>query len=231
MSTTSSKRERQKARRAERLAEEQAEERRAGMRNRLVTVIGAVVALAVVVGVGILLVQGSDASLGVPAATADDGSVLPDIPQAGADPAIGTEAPVVVGYEPDGTALAIGGEGAPQAVVFMAHWCPHCQEELPLIGDWVADGQLADGVQLVAVSTLHDPARPNWPPDEWLASEDFPGEVLVDSDGAAAEAWGLSGTPMWVFTDADGTVVARYSGQIDAERFAEATALAAGPAA
>ena len=120
MSTTSSKRERQKARRAERLAEEQAEERRAGMRNRLVTVIGAVVALAVVVGVGILLVQGSDASLGVPAATADDDVVLPDIPQAGADPAIGTEAPVVVGYEPDGTALAIGGEGAPQAVVFMA---------------------------------------------------------------------------------------------------------------
>ena len=230
MSTTSSKRERQKARRAERLAEEQAAERRAGMRSRLVTIIGAVVALAVVVGVGVLLVQGSDSSLGVDAATAE-GAALPTIPQTGEDPAVGSQAPVVQGQDPDGAAVSIGGEGQAQAVSFVAHWCPHCQEEVPLISDWVADGQLADGVQLVAVSTLHDPARPNWPPDEWLASEGFPGEVLVDSDGAAAEAWGLSGTPMWVFTDAEGTVVARYSGQIDAERFAEATALAAGPAA
>ena len=77
------------------------------------------------------------------------------------------------------------------------------------------------------MSTRHDPARPNWPPDEWLEREAFPGAVLVDGDDAVAEAWGLGGTPMWVFTDADGTVVARYSGQIDAETFAAATAAAA----
>ena len=52
----------------------------------------------------------------------------------------------------------------------------------------------------------------------------------VKQISTAAEAWGLSGTPMWVFTDADGAVVARSSGQIDADRFAEASALAAGPA-
>lgn len=229
MSTTSSKRERQKARRADRLAEARAAEKRAGVRSRMVTAIGAVVALAVVVGVGFLLVQGSDASLGVDAAIAE-GTALPTVPQAGEDTAIGITAPVVEGQDPDGGAVTIGGEGTAQAVVFVAHWCPHCQEEMPLIADWVADGQLADGVELVAVSTLHDPARPNWPPDEWLEAEAFPGEVLVDGDGTAAEAWGLSGTPMWVFTDADGTVVARSSGQIDADRFAEASALAAGPA-
>lgn len=61
---------------------------------------------------------------------------------------------------------------------------------------------LADGVELVGVSTFHDPSRPNWPPDEWLQAEAFPGDVLVDHDGTAAQAYGLQGTPMWVFVDA-----------------------------
>lgn len=227
MSSTTNKRERQKARRAERLAEEAAKQQRSNMQRQMLRIIGGIVALVVVGGFGFLLVQGSDVSLGVPAATVVEGTALPTI-AGDLDTAIGATAPIVEGANPDGDVVTIGGEGTPQAITFVAHWCPHCQNEIPSVADWVADGNLADGVELVAVSTLQDPARPNWPPDEWLIGADFPGEIIIDSDDTAAEAYGLTGTPMWVFVDADGTVVQRLSGEISAEQLAAGSALAAG---
>lgn len=230
MSTDSptTKRERQKARRAARLEEEAKQAQRSNYQRMLFTGIAVVAGIALVVGIGYLLVQGSDATLGVETATVVEGTPLAPPPAGGVDPAIGAQAPVVEGSTPDGDSITLGGEGQAQAVVFMAHWCPHCQAEAPLIADWVDEGLLPDDVQLVAVSTRHDPARPNWPPDEWLEGEDFPGPILIDGDDTVAEAWGLSGTPMWTFTDDTGAVVQRYSGQIDAERFEQGAALAAG---
>lgn len=124
--------------------------------------------------------------------------------------------------------MTIGEPGQAQAVVFLAHWCPHCQDEVPIIGEWANEGLIPEDVQLVGVSTLQDPASTNWPPTDWLEGEEFPGVVLYDGDDTAAEAWGLSGTPMWAFTDADGQIVARYSGQIDQTTFEEGIALAEG---
>lgn len=224
------KRERQKARRAERLEREAKEQRKAGAQRTVFMVIAAVVGIALVGGLGWLLVQGSDASLGVDAATIEDGqTALPPATTAGPDDAaVGMDAPDATGFTPDGDPIAIGQEGQAQAIAFMAHWCPHCQEEAPLVADWVDQGLLADGVEVVAVSTFHDPSRPNWPPDEWLEREGWPGEVIVDSEDAIAETWGLEGTPMWTFVNADGEVVARYAGRIEPEQFEEATALAAG---
>ena len=228
MSSTETKRERQKARRAERLAAEQQSARRSGRQRAVLTVIAAIAGLALVGALVYLAMQGTDVTLGVATAQVEGDALPVASGSAGADASVGQTAPTVEGATPDGGSVTIGeGAGTAQAVVFMAHWCPHCQEEAPLIAEWVTDGQLADGVELVAVSTRHDPARPNWPPDEWLEREAFPGEVLVDGDDAVAEAWGLGGTPMWVFTKADGTVVGRYSGQIDADTFAAATAAAA----
>lgn len=221
------KRARQKARRAERLAEEQARTRRDSRQRVLLSIVIG----AVVVALGVLLVtraiSGTDVTLGVDPATVE-GAALPAPPVEGTDAALGATAPTVAGSTPDGGSVTIGEDaGTAQAVVFMAHWCPHCQEEAPLIADWVDEGLLAEGVELVAVTTRHDPARPNWPPDAWLEDVAFPGEVLVDGDDAVATAWGLGGTPMWVFTDAEGTVVARFSGQIDADTFAAASLAAA----
>lgn len=228
----STKRERQKARRAERREHEAAQAKRGAVGRLTAKILIGVVALAAIGGVGYLLAQSADATFGVAAAqTVTDTPALPAPTGGGAaDIAAGATAPTVTGQSFDGADVTVGGQGQPQAITFVAHWCPHCQDEVPLVKDWVDQGLVADGVELVGVSTFHDPASPNWPPDEWLEREEFPGEVLVDHDDTAAQAYGLQGTPMWVFVDAQGTVVARWSGQIDAERFAEGVALAAGTA-
>jgi thiol-disulfide isomerase/thioredoxin len=208
------KRDRKRARRAERQAAEREAARRAQTKRRIRLAVIAVVVGAAVVGGAVLMVRGADASLGVPAAEAS-GESLPPYPADGAgDPAEGMAAPTVTGYDPDGGDVLLGAAGRPQAIGFMAHWCPHCQDEVPEIVEWVDGGNLPDGVDLVAVSSQHQPARPNWPPDAWLEREGWQGAILVDHDDTAAEAYEARGTPFWVFVDASGTVVARHPGRL-----------------
>ena len=220
--TQTSKRDRQKARRQERL-EAQAKAAKAQRRNGLMLRIAAVVfGVAVIGGLAVLLAQGTDRTLGVASAVLDGDPVPPVTSADGpAEAGVGLTVPDATGFSPDGEEVTIGATGTAQAVVFMAHWCPHCQTEVPLVVDWVSRGLLPDDVDLVAVSSRHDPARPNWPPDEWLEREDWPGELLIDHDDSVADAWGLQGTPMWTFVNPDGTIAARYAGQIDEAAFTQ----------
>ncbi len=152
------------------------------------------------------------------------GDPLPTLPQSGDDPTVGTSAPVVDGADFASTPVAIGDTGNPQLLFFMASWCPACQQELPEVVSWVEQGGLPNGVELTAVVTGLDDARPNWPPDAWFEEEGYTGEVLVDdAEGSVAQAYGLSATPFWVALDADGQVVGRVAGLLDATQM---TALA-----
>jgi thiol-disulfide isomerase/thioredoxin len=112
--------------------------------------------------------------------------------------------------------------GAPDGrftmVLFVAHWCPHCQREVPLVQQWVDQGGLPEGVDLVSVSTAIDPSRPNYPPDAWLAREGWTAPVLVDADNSAAEAAGLTAYPFFVAVRADGTVVQRTSCELTTDQ-------------
>ncbi len=118
-------------------------------------------------------------------------------------------------------------------IAFLAHWCPHCQAEVPRLVDVAdADGTV-DGVALAAVATASSPERPNYPPGPWLADEGWPGPVMVDSEVEAADrlptaaaAYGESGFPFLVAVDADGTVVARASGEKDEDSLRDFFALA-----
>lgn len=145
------------------------------------------------------------------------GEQLPPAPQdPTTDPAVGSPAPVVEGTDFDESSVTIGAPGPPQLVMFMASWCPACQQELTEVVDWMAQGGLPDEVELRAVATGLDASRPNWPPDVWFEEEGFTGEVLVDdADGSVARAYGLPATPFWVALDADGQVVARVAGLLD----------------
>ena len=66
-----------------------------------------------------------------------DGEFLPFFPQAGADPAVGVKAPKISGEDFGGEAVTFGDSGTPTAVVFLAHWCPHCQAEVPEVQRWL----------------------------------------------------------------------------------------------
>ena len=147
------------------------------------------------------------------------GDALPafDSVSTATDTAIGLPAPVVSGKGFTGTEITTDGAGTPTLLVFLAHWCPHCQREVPLLVQWEKDGKTPTGVDVIAVATGTDPANPNFPPSEWLAREEFPAlwPVIADSaDKKAANAFGLAGYPYFVLVDAQGNVFKRLSGEI-----------------
>lgn len=146
------------------------------------------------------------------------GAALPPLPDGGADPAVGAVAPTMRSERPNGAITVEPGEdGEPTMLVFLAHWCPHCQRELPRIVELADDGAL-DGIRTVAVLIATDESRPNFPPSAWLDRERWTGEEFYDdADGLAASAYGVSSFPFLVFLDADGKVVQRMSGEQEPE--------------
>lgn len=134
-------------------------------------------------------------------------------------------APEVSGTALGGGPLEITNDGRPKVIGFFAHWCPHCQAEVPRIQDWVDDGNLPEDVDLYAVSTGVQADGANYPPSKWLDREGWTGDILLDDpDGTAANAWGLTGYPYLVFVDSDGKVTRRASGELPIEDFAELVA-------
>jgi cytochrome c biogenesis protein CcmG/thiol:disulfide interchange protein DsbE len=156
-------------------------------------------------------VSGSATASGAPVIT---GASLPEFTNPTADPAVGMPAPEVRGSDFDGAPVAIEHDGRPKVVLFVAHWCPHCQREVPVVQAWVDSGAVPEGVDLISVATSIDPARPNYPPDAWFQREGWTVPVVVDPTNSVANAYGLSAFPYWVFISPDGTVKARAVGEL-----------------
>lgn len=182
------------------------------------------VGLVVAIGLAVALFGGDDdessssTDLAAFAPVTVEGDALPEFTETEGDPAQGLTAPIVEGETPDGLPNQIGGPGEPSVVAFLAHWCPHCQAELPVLVDLQEEGGF-DGVRTVAVLTGTDENAPNFPPADWLIDEGWEGDVLLDSESAtAATAYGLAGYPFLVVLDGDGEVVARTSGELPAEQ-------------
>ena len=76
--------------------------------------------------------------------------------------------------------MAIAADGRPKILLFLAHWCPHCQREVPIVQGWLDAGGLPQNVDLISIATSIDPARPNYPPEAWLTREGWEPTVLVD---------------------------------------------------
>ncbi|HVL04442.1 MAG TPA: TlpA disulfide reductase family protein [Acidimicrobiales bacterium] len=179
--------------------------------------VGAMAVVAVIIGLAV----GSTDKVSVASQTGEvrvAGAALTPFAAGQQDPSVGRPAPELRGSTFDGEAITIGGGGRPQIVVFVAHWCSHCQAEVPRIVDWLAAGRL-HGAGFVAVSTGVDPSRPNYPPSAWLEREGWTIPTIADdTDGTAGAAYGLTGYPYFVAVKADGTVAARAGGQLTLEQ-------------
>lgn len=132
-----------------------------------------------------------------------------------ADPAVGQTAPSLTGATFDGSPITVTpGADGDTLLVFLAHWCPHCNAEIPVLLDWQAAGGVPDGLSVVGISTAVSAERPNYPPSEWIAAKGWTWPVLADSvQQDAAAAYGVSGYPFLVIVGSDGTVKARTSGE------------------
>ena len=140
------------------------------------------------------------------------------------DPARDVQAPVVAGEDFDGRTVRIDAiAGGPTMVVFLAHWCPHCNDEIPVLNGLRDARSFPAGLNIVAVSTAVSAGRPNFPPDAWLDRMDWTYPVIADGIDLehevliAADAFGVTGFPFVVLIDGDGTVQARWSGNRPAE--------------
>ncbi len=218
-------------------------------------IVGTVVVVAICALVAFLVTRSDDdssstAASGTGAAAAADakqqtadvtvsGEPLPQMPEtsgsaftdAASDTAIGRSAPKIEGESFDGSKISIDpADGTPRVFVFVAHWCPHCQAEVPLIQEWIDAGNLPDNVEIVFVSTAVTPARGNYPVSDWIVKEGVTPKVILDDDSSgAASKFGLTGFPYFVMTNGEGKVVARGSGEVPIETFGAAVdALAAG---
>lgn len=140
----------------------------------------------------------------------------------GSDEAVGMPAPVLSGYDMDGNPVTVDAavDGA-YMVVFLAHWCPHCNREIPRLIDWLNQGGVPDELKVIGVATAVSESSPNYPPGQWLADKGWPWPTLHDEstgDGAAgmaAIAYGASGWPYFVIVGADGLVKARGDGEME----------------
>ncbi len=181
-----------------------------------------VVAL-VVVAVGVAFLAGRDAEQraqdsGVLQVSdvSIEGAALPPFDGQEPDPAMERVAPAFAATTFDGVEVSVlPGDGTAKVIGFYAHWCPHCQRELPRLTGWLAANELPVGVEVIAVSTAVDPGRGNYPPSAWFEEEQWPAVAVRDSESnEIGDAYGLRGFPYTVGVDADGRVVARVSGEL-----------------
>lgn len=213
-----------------------------GGRSSIPLVIGVVLVVVLVAAiVTILLVGGDDdsAPAGSPPATApvDDpqlppglagevreveveGDPLPPYPAEGPDPAIGMRPPLLAAEDAGGSVYTISPDIAgPVMVVFLAHWCPACNDEIPHLVSLERDGRLPDDLQVFGVLTAMAADRPNFPPSRWVVDRGWTWPAVADGidfgvdppQWAAADAYGLTAYPYTVLVD-DGVVVDRWSG-------------------
>lgn len=205
-------------------------------------IIGVVVAAVAVLGVVIaLLVGGGDDNSSddlppieeVVKPVTIDGAALDPFTDAmingdAPDTAIGQVAPVVSGVDYEGNSVTIdAASDGPTMVVLLAHWCPHCNAEIPRLNEWRDAGDVPEGLNIVGVSTGVDPGRANYPPDQWLVDKDWQWPVLADSDLAADtdpavptsafRAFGGQYFPTVVIIGSDGVVLTRFSGEPSAD--------------
>lgn len=195
-------------------------------KNRTFVIVAGVVVLVIAAAlIAVLATGGSDDSGDSNASGAETrpvevtGEALAPFEDPAADPAVGQASPVVTGEGFDGTPMTIGGESDnPTMLVFLAHWCPHCNREVPEVIKLNDAGGIPADLDVVGISTAAASDRPNYPPSEWIVEKGWPFPTLVDSENSEAlQAFGGTGFPFLVIVDSDGTVLARQSGESTAD--------------
>jgi thiol-disulfide isomerase/thioredoxin len=202
-------------------------------RNRTFVIVGAVIALILILAGIAVVATGSDDSDSSNDDTTDVaqtrpvemvGEALPTYDGAAAvDAAVGLATPVVTGEQFDGSEITIGGSAdTASMLVFLAHWCPHCNAEIPELLELEEAGGIPADLAVVGISTAVASDRPNYPPSEWLVEKGWPWPTLADDEQASAFVdFGGATFPFLVIVDADGTVLARQSGESSSEQIEE----------
>jgi len=126
-----------------------------------------------------------------------------------AAPGIGDVPPAELGPNMDGDKVLVSGfAGKAVVLTFWATWCPYCLKELPVLEN-VQLKAGKDRLQVIAVNTEpHDVFRHA----SRIMRKAMTLELVSDSSGQAAEAYGVTGLPHMVIVGRDGRIVGVYKG-------------------
>ena len=145
---------------------------------------------------------------------------LPRYPQTGQDTALGLKLNSLSGVHfYDGQTKTFDpADGTARAWLVWAHWCPYCQQELPVVADW-HENRAAEypNLELVSITTSMDDSAAN-PLVPYLEASQFTFPVLMDESGVLTRQLGVNAFPFWVFTGPDGTVLGRTAGLLPEEQ-------------
>jgi thiol-disulfide isomerase/thioredoxin len=145
------------------------------------------------------------------------GDTLPPFTNVDGDGAVGMTMPEITApVLGAGNRITFADTGKPRVLIFLAHWCPHCQADVRAITQWLDDGnEFPAGVDIQSLSFRVDPGRGNYPVSTWLRDEGWPYTTLVDDEsGTLDQSLGAGGTPFYIFINADGTIAGRIGGEL-----------------
>ena len=176
---------------------------------------------------GILLVIGFAIAVGVTLSTEPNTAGLPEgeVTVSG-DPlpvfagenddnvSIGLPAPTFSAPNENSEIISLEKNGNAKALIFLAHWCGFCQDEVPSVQEWVDTIGVPEGVEIIAIATSIDRARDNYPPQKLLEREGWSETQIYDLDRTIGDAYGLTAFPYWVFLDNELNVKARRTGNL-----------------
>lgn len=135
------------------------------------------------------------------------------------DPAIDQDAPKLDGFDFQGAPVKYDFAEGPTMLVFLAHWCPHCNAEIPVLLKWKNSGQMPANLKVLGVSTGVDASRPHYPPSKWVPGMGWQWPIMADStDQKAGQAFGVNSYPYFVIIGTDGKVKLRNSGEVPANQ-------------
>jgi len=151
------------------------------------------------------------------AAVVVTGNAIPVFNSEAADTAVGLPMPLIAGTDFAGNPLAINADGRAKLIVGLAHWCPFCNNEVPILNDWYAAG-LPDGVDVIALHVYADPSKPHFPPAAWVEEVAFTLPLIADDESRTlVRTLGIPAVPFWLLVSADGTVMERGTGQVEVD--------------
>ena len=146
------------------------------------------------------------------------GKYLPKLVQGYEDSALGWAAPEVKGVGLDGEEIYIGGEGSTTLIMVLAHWCPHCRNEVRELAPFLNETDSLNRVRMVTLLTSINDERANFPPHTWLDLEKWPVPSIVDTPSSQiATAYGISSFPFFIVINDKGEIALRMPGRLGLE--------------